>query len=55
MQNVIAHSQKQSKKLKTLVSDREELAALKRHVDDEKTENLHLEKVNVELQQQLEE
>jgi hypothetical protein len=55
MQNVIAHSQKQSEKLKTLESDREELAALKRHVDDEKTENLHLEKVNVELQRQLEE
>jgi chromosome segregation ATPase len=55
MQNVIAHSQKQSEKLKTLVSDREELAALKRCIDDEKTENLHLEKVNVELQQQLEE
>jgi hypothetical protein len=54
MQNVITHSQKQSEKLKTLVSDREELAAMKRRVDDEKTENLHLEKVNVELQRQLE-
>jgi hypothetical protein len=55
MQDVIAHSQKQSEKLKTLVSDREELAGLKRRVDDERTENLHLEKVNIELQRQLEE
>jgi hypothetical protein len=37
------------------VSDHKELAALKRRVDDEKTENLHLEKVNAELQRQLEE
>jgi hypothetical protein len=36
IQNVITRSQKQSEKLKTLVSDREELAALKRRVDDEK-------------------
>jgi hypothetical protein len=50
MQSVIAHSQKQAEKLKILESDREELAALKRRVDNERTENLHLEKVNVELQ-----
>jgi predicted nucleic acid-binding Zn-ribbon protein len=55
MQNVIAHSQKQSEKLKTLESDRKEIAALRRRVDDEKTENLHLEKVIAELQRQHEE
>jgi regulator of replication initiation timing len=37
------------------VSNHKELAVLKRRVDDEKTENWHLEKVNAELQRQLEE
>jgi hypothetical protein len=55
MQSVIAHSQKQVEELKTLAYDRKELAALRRCLDDERTENLHLEKVNVELLQQLEE
>jgi hypothetical protein len=55
MQSVIAHSQKQAEELKTLACDRKELAALRRRLDDERTENVHLEKVNVELQQQLEE
>jgi hypothetical protein len=55
MQSVIAHSRKQAEELKTLACDRKELAALRRRLDDEKTENSHLEKVNVELQQQLEE
>jgi hypothetical protein len=41
--------------LKTLARDRKELAALRKRLDDEKTENVHLEKVNAELQQQLEE
>jgi regulator of replication initiation timing len=41
--------------LKTLACDRKELAALRRRLDDESTENSHLEKVNIELQQQLEE
>jgi hypothetical protein len=55
MQHVITHSQKKLEKLKTLVSDHQELAALERHVDDERTKNLHLEKANSELHQQLEE
>jgi regulator of replication initiation timing len=41
--------------LKTLACNHKELAALRRCLDDERTENSHLEKVNVELQQQLEE
>jgi hypothetical protein len=41
--------------LKTLAHDRKELAALRRRLDDVKTENVHLEKVNAELQRQLEE
>jgi hypothetical protein len=55
MQCVIAHSRKQAEELKTLACDRKELAALRRRLDDEKTENVHLEKVNTELQRQLEE
>jgi hypothetical protein len=55
MQSVIAHSRKQAEELKTLAFDRKELAALRRRLDDKRTENSHLEKVNVELQQQLEE
>jgi flagellar biosynthesis/type III secretory pathway protein FliH len=55
MQSVIAHSRKQAEELKTLACDRKELAALRRCLDDERTENSNLEKVNVELQQQLEE
>jgi hypothetical protein len=55
IQSVIAHSQKQAEELKTLACDRKELAALRRRLDDERTENMHLEKVNVELQRQLEE
>jgi hypothetical protein len=55
MQNVITDSRRISEKLWGVVSDHKELAALKRRVDDEKTENLHLEKVNAELQRQLEE
>jgi hypothetical protein len=41
--------------LKTLARDRKELAALRRCLDDEKMENVHLEQVNAELQRQLEE
>jgi hypothetical protein len=41
--------------LKTLARDRKELDALRKHLDEEKTENVHLEKVNAELQRQLEE
>jgi hypothetical protein len=33
----------------------QELAALEKCIDDEKTKNLHLEKANSELQRQLEE
>jgi hypothetical protein len=55
MQSVIAHSRKQAEELKTLAYDHKEFAALRRRLDDERTENSHLERVNVELQQQLEE
>jgi hypothetical protein len=55
MQSVIAHSRKQAEELKTLACDRKELAALRRRLDDEKMENVHLEKVNTDLQRQLEE
>jgi hypothetical protein len=54
MQSVIAHSRRQAEELKTLARDRQELAALRKRLDDENTENVHLEKVNAELQQQLE-
>jgi hypothetical protein len=50
MQSVIAHSQKQAEEPKTLSCDRKELAALRRRLDDERMENMHLKKVNVELQ-----
>jgi hypothetical protein len=55
MQSVIAHSRRQAEELKTLARDRQELAALRKRLDDEKTKNVHLEKVNAKLQQQLEE
>jgi predicted ribosome quality control (RQC) complex YloA/Tae2 family protein len=55
MQNVLTDSRRISEKLWGVVSDHKELAALKRRVDDEKTKNLHIEKVNAELQRQLEE
>jgi hypothetical protein len=54
MQNVIARSQKKSEKLKTVVSDRQELAALERRITDDKTKICSLEKVNSELRKQLE-
>jgi hypothetical protein len=54
-QNMITDSRRISEKLRGVVSDHKEIAALKKRVDDEKTENLHLEKVNAELQRQLEE
>jgi hypothetical protein len=49
MQNVIAHSRKKSEELKTVVSDRQELAALERHIADDKTKICSLEAVNSEL------
>jgi nitrogen fixation protein FixH len=52
---VIAHSRKQAEELKAIACDRKELATLRRRLDDEKKENVHLEKVNAELQRQLEE
>jgi hypothetical protein len=55
MQDVITDSQKKSEKLREVVSDHQEFAALERCVNDERTKNLHLEKANSELQQQLEE
>jgi antirestriction protein len=54
MQNVITHSWKKLEKLKTVVSDHQELAALERRIADEKTKNCSLEKVNSELREQLE-
>jgi hypothetical protein len=50
MQSVIAHSRRHAEELKTLARDRKELAALRKRLDDENTENVHLEKVNAELQ-----
>jgi hypothetical protein len=55
VQDVITDSQKKSGKLRAVVSSHQELAALEKRVDDEKTKNLYLEKANSELQQQLEE
>jgi anti-sigma regulatory factor (Ser/Thr protein kinase) len=54
VQNVITHSQKKSEKLKIVVSDHQELAALERCITDEKTKNCSLEKANSELREQLE-
>jgi hypothetical protein len=42
MQNVITHSQKKSKKLKTVVSGHQELAAMEKRISDEKTKNCYL-------------
>jgi hypothetical protein len=50
MQDVIADSQKKSEKLREVVSDHQELAALEKRICDEKKKNLHLEKVLSELQ-----
>jgi hypothetical protein len=55
MQDVITDSEKKSEKLREVVSDHQEFAALERRVDDERTKSLHLKKANSELQQQLEE
>jgi regulator of replication initiation timing len=52
---MVARSRKQAEELKTLARNHKELEALRMRLDDEKTENVHLEKVNAELQQQLEE
>jgi hypothetical protein len=52
---MIAHSRKQAEELKTLARDRKELDALRKRLDDEKMGNVHIEKVNAELQRQLEE
>jgi hypothetical protein len=54
MQNVIAHSQKKSEKLKTIMSDHQELAALERRIADDKAKIYSLEKVNSKLREQLE-
>jgi regulator of replication initiation timing len=55
MRRVIAHSRKQAEELRTLACDRKELVALRKRLDDERTENSHLEMVNAKLQEQLEE
>jgi hypothetical protein len=41
VQDVITHSQKKSEKLRAVVSGHQELAALEKRVDDEKTKNLY--------------
>jgi hypothetical protein len=46
---VIARSRKQAEELKTLAHDRKELDALRRRLDNEEMENVHLTKVNAEL------
>jgi hypothetical protein len=55
MQDVITDSRRKSEKLREVIRDHQEVAALERRVDDEKMKNLHLEKANSELQRQLEE
>jgi hypothetical protein len=42
MQNVIMHSQKKSKKLKTIVSGHQELAAKEKRISEELTKNIYL-------------
>jgi hypothetical protein len=54
MQNVIARSQRKSEKLKTVVGDHQELAALERRIADDEAKICSLEKANSELQGQLE-
>jgi hypothetical protein len=54
MQNVIARSQKKSEKLKTVVGEHQELAALERRIADDEAKMSSLEKANSELQGQLE-
>jgi hypothetical protein len=54
MQNVIAHSRKKSKKLKTVVGDHQELATLERRIVDDETKICSLEKANSGLREQLE-
>jgi wobble nucleotide-excising tRNase len=54
MQNVIAHSQKKSEKLKTVVGDHQELAALERRIADDEAKICSLEKANSKLRGQLE-
>jgi hypothetical protein len=54
MQNVITHSQKKFKKLKSIMGGHQELATVKRRISDEKMKNCYLEKANSELQEQLE-
>jgi hypothetical protein len=54
MQNVITHSQKKLEKLKAVMGDHQELAALERRITDDKTKICSLEKVNSELREQLE-
>jgi hypothetical protein len=53
MQNVIAHSQKKSEKLKTVVGDHQELTALERRIADDEAKICSLEKANSELRGQL--
>jgi hypothetical protein len=54
MQNVIARSQKKLEKLKTVVGDHQELAALERRIADDEAKICSLEKANSEVRGQLE-
>jgi hypothetical protein len=53
MQNVIARSQKKLEKLKTVVGNHQELAALERRITDDEAKIGSLEKANSELRGQL--
>jgi hypothetical protein len=52
MQNVITHSQKKSKKLKTVVSGHQEFAAMEQRVSEEKTKNIYLRRELDKLKQE---
>jgi hypothetical protein len=52
VQDVITDSQKKSGKLRAVVSSHQELAALEKRVDDEKTKNLYLEEQKKVLEAQ---
>jgi hypothetical protein len=52
MQNVITHSQKKSKKLKTVVSGHQELAAKEKRISEELTKNIYLRRELDKLKQE---
>jgi hypothetical protein len=52
MQNMITHSQKKSEKLKTVVSGHQELAAKEKHISEERTKNIYLQRELDKLKQE---